>query len=237
MNIQDIIDLVSASRECKVVQNTNGFADIAAFEETSNCSLPIDLRQFYLQFESVLLFDYYRVLPLRMVLEITSKVIQTGFLPSSWQIFIDSGDNGDQFLAIDLAPAKSRYNTVIDLEPDSDGRYWAFAKDFTRFATDVICLNGRPGFWIDGAESNIDKILYVPGSAWRRKHDKAFWDSLDETAGTSRCKQKDCELPNIVVSAFCKKHHYEQLEGPCPFVEEAIEYPGILYYNESHQGK
>ncbi len=232
MDIETLLKLLEESQECIPVSEDEGHRAIESFKKETGLTLPSDMERFYERFESVLIFDSFKILSLQDSILINSELAQSIALPSSWKIFGDAWNSGEQYVAIDLLQKNSALNKIIDLEPDSSNQYYAFANSFTEVVSNVLQFEEKPDYWISNPDIVLQTISYRPGSAWYKENDLKYWNSLDDTPGTSTCKHPGCEKQNISVSAFCKQHHYEQSGIPCPFVPDAIEVKErLIYYN------
>jgi len=51
-----------------------------------------------------------------------------------------------------------------------------------------------------------------------RNLDREFYNSLGGEDPAKQCKHENCERGTVKFSAFCRVHHFENIEGkPCPF--------------------
>ncbi len=217
MNLEDLLleveanhSYVSGARDA--TQQLDNFATASGFP------IPEDMRAFCTRFQRATLFDCYQLLPI-------SQWQRTGAAlcgeewedsePPSWFAFCDVFD-GD-YVGIDLSPNPEGTNSILDCDHEDIGRRAVIANSFAEFLGQALGTpDGRFYLQPEFHPLREIKVAHNPPLAWLRR-EYAHW-AEDPEVGPAICRAADCSRSCVAVSVFCRRHHFEAINGlPYPF--------------------
>lgn len=130
-----------------VLAGTDAQSKITRFETTARCTLPVDLKQFYLACESVEI-GAVEILPIdnvRAVQTIYDESMQDQFC-STWFAFGSLHDA--TFVAFDASTHEGN-NCILYIDPYAGmGEQIVIALSFSHFLSNLLLADGDP-FWLD----------------------------------------------------------------------------------------
>lgn len=210
--LNDLIALIE-SEHPHVQASRDAASELDRFVNSSGFPIPPDMRAFYLRFHSATLFEQYQFLPVQEWLRTGAALLGSEWVESecpSWYAFCDVFD-GD-FVGIDFATEPDGPNWILDCDHEDVPERHVIANSFTEFLVQVLSVPEAKYYLADGfVRLATLSVPYNPPLDMLRR-DFHRW-SLDPEIGPEMCKREGCNRLRVKLSVFCRRHHFESING------------------------